>query len=63
MDPGVAVCATIVGAFVAGVAGGLLASQGLQGVAAGVAVVTVFAGVALMLVGLYGFMRRPRRRH
>jgi hypothetical protein len=63
MDAGVAVCTTIVGAFVAGVAGGLLASQGLEGFAAGVAVVTVLAGMALMLVGLYGFMRRPRRRY
>jgi hypothetical protein len=62
MDAGVAVCATIVGAFVAGVAGGVLAAQRLEGVAAGVAVVIVFAGLALMLAGLHGFMRRARRR-
>jgi hypothetical protein len=62
MDAGVAVCATIVGAFVAGGAGGVLAAQRLEGVAAGIAVVVVFAGLALMLTGLHGFMRRSRRR-
>jgi hypothetical protein len=62
MDAGVAVCATIVGAFVAGAAGGVLAAQRLEGVAAGIAVVVVIAGLALMLTGLHGFMRRTRRR-
>ena len=50
------------GAFVAGAAGGVLAAQRLEGVAAGIAVIVVFAGVALMLAGLHGFMRRARRR-
>jgi hypothetical protein len=62
MDAGLAVCATIVGAFVAGVAGGVLAAQRLEGIAAGIAVIVVFAGLALMLTGLHGFMRRTRRR-
>jgi len=60
MDARLAVCATVVGAFVMGAAGGALVANGLQGVAAGVAVFFIVASLAIALVGLYAFKHRDR---
>jgi hypothetical protein len=62
MRAGVAVAATIGGAFAAGAAARLLASQRLEGAAAWAGALLLLGTLTLVLFGLRAFQRRKRRR-
>jgi hypothetical protein len=62
MRPGAAVTATIGGAFAAGAAARLLASQRLEGMAAWAGALLLLATLALAFFGLRAFQQRGRRR-